>query len=152
MDAACSIAATYGIAYPLIFVVGWLLSKLIDTRLKGSVGHEYNLKFEKYKEKEQARQKAELVGALIAEWASHPEDQRELNRMSVEAFLWLPSNLAKDLSDILSHEDQAPPIRKFISDVRNVLLGHDPIDPNLIIFFSQEARRKARERENSQEV
>ncbi|QBQ11185.1 MULTISPECIES: hypothetical protein [unclassified Pseudomonas] len=151
MDAACSIAVTYGVAYPLIFVVGWLLSKLIDTRLKGSVGHEYNLKFEKYKEKEQARQKAALVAELIAEWASHPEEQRELNRLSAEAFLWLPSGLAKDLSDILSIEDNAPSPRKFLSDVRNLLLDGDPIDPNLIIFFSQEAKRKASESKNSQE-
>ncbi|MEW7001348.1 hypothetical protein M5585_19100 [Serratia ureilytica] len=70
------------------------------------------------------RVKAELIGELLAEWVSLPTDKRKL-KLANEAFLWLPADLATELSKVLTHEPDAIGYRELMSKIRTYLHGQD---------------------------
>jgi hypothetical protein len=75
------------------------------------------------KKKYEIRSKAVLVADLLAEWVSHPQDKRKLRQLTNEAFLWLPPDLATELSKVLADKDDALDYRQLMSLVRTHLLG-----------------------------
>lgn len=82
------------------------------------------------------KQKSELIAELIAEWLSNPADTKKLHELTFQAFLWLPKNIASDLSNTLSHSADAKGAKEIIADVRAHLLGEDErIDAHQIISF-----------------
>ncbi|HHL0960183.1 TPA: hypothetical protein ACQVH3_004964, partial [Serratia marcescens] len=115
-------------------VILFVLPKIIAARIKSSVQHEYNELLESIKlshqkqleiEKNQreVRLKSALIAELLAVWNSPPYDMARLRQLTYEAFLWLPPELALQLSDILSHQRGAPDPKDFIIQVRRLLLG-----------------------------
>lgn len=126
------------IAYPIIiyFSKNWISSK-INHHLK----HHYDKLTEDYKKDQLIKQKSELIGNLLSEWISHPVNQKKLNQLTFEAFLWLPKEIANDLSDTLAHKENAKSIRDIISAVRIHLLGtENRIEAQQIIVFTQESK------------
>jgi hypothetical protein len=82
------------------------------------------------------RNRAALVADLIAEWLSHPKDTTKLNRLTFEAFLYLPQGIAEDLGKCLALRADAPDVRTLIGEVRKHLLGaDDEFDPQQINIF-----------------
>ncbi|RAR75083.1 hypothetical protein C7420_101699 [Pantoea ananatis] len=73
----------------------------------------------------EVRMKSALIAELMAEWVSKPQDQRKLRQLTNEAFLWLPADLADDLSKVLSKKEDAITYHEFFSRVRKHLLGDD---------------------------
>ena len=115
-------------------------------RLQYSIKNEYDKNLEKFKNELEAKKRAELVAELLSEWLSYTTEQKHLNKLTFEAFLWLPDNIAKDLSDLLSHKDGAPNVRDVILSVRKHLLTDDSeITSNDIIIFTQEHKKKLQE-------
>jgi len=111
----------------------------IKYRLENSIKHEYDKKLEEYKNDNEKRNKAEQISELLSEWLSFPDSQKELNKLSINLFLWLPDNLAKDLSNLLSHNlNESLDIRDFILNIRKYLNKNTNIDKNLIILFTKE--------------
>ena len=104
-------------------VVGLLARNWIAVRLSQSVRHEYDSKLEQLRRDMAIRDRAALVAELIAEWGSNPEDRKHLNRLSYEAFLWLPSDIARDLSMCFSKQEGAPTAKEIVGKVRKHLLG-----------------------------
>jgi hypothetical protein len=49
--------------------------------------------------------------------------------------LWLPDEVLKDLSAVLSHSPDAPDIRQVLSKVRKHLLGPTNLGPEKFIIF-----------------
>ena len=76
----------------------YLAKNWFEARLKSSIQHEYDLRLEQVRETTLIKVKAELVAELFAEWLSYPDDQRRLNQLALEAFLWLPEDILSDLS------------------------------------------------------
>ncbi len=112
-------------------------------KLQYSIKHEYDKNIEKYKNKIESRKKAELLAELLLEWLSFPESQTKLNKLTFEAFLWLPDEIAQDLSNLLAHNRNAPEIRDILLKIRKYLLDDNTnLESKEIIIFTQEHIKK----------
>ena len=76
----------------------------------------------------------------MAEWIRDTDklDYHRLNQLSFQAFLWLPQDLARDVSNTLANKPGADSVRTIIQKVRKHLLDKkDDLDPNLINVFKK---------------
>ena len=124
----------------LLAALGLIFRKWIVTRIEHSIKHEYDIQLEKLKDDLAVRSRAALVGELLAEWLSHPDDRKYMNRLTFEAFLWLPEDIAKDLTKLLSLQPNHPSVRDVIIKVRTHLLGNPDglTAPEVIVFPKKE--------------
>lgn len=115
---------------PLFIYLGKLW---IDNKIK----LEFNKKLALFNNDLLIKQRSELIAELVSEWISFPDDTKKLNELTFQAFLWLPKNIALDLSNTLSHKADAKNIKDIISDVRVHLLGeNERVSPNEIVDFT----------------
>lgn len=125
------------------FLLGILafLSKIwIEKRIEFSIQHEYDKKLSKFESDLEIRLRAELVGDLMAEWIKDTNelDYHRLNQLSFQAFLWLPPQLARDLSNTLAHRPGSDDLRSMIQKVRKHLLGQgDDLEAIQVIVFKK---------------
>lgn len=128
----------------LLGVAGFLFKAWVEKRIEYSVKHEYDKLLLKHEEEREVRLRAALVAELMAEWLKEDKvDFDLLNKLSFEAFLWLPTDLAVDLSDTLAHKPGADDVRVIIQKVRRHLLGNeDTLDANHVIIFRNKKPNK----------
>jgi hypothetical protein len=126
-----------------ISVVLFLWRTWLTERLKQSISHEYALKLEEWKHAEQIRIKSEAIASLLAEWMSFPDEQKTLNKLTFEAYLWLPTEILQLLTRTLAHDPTAPNAREILSKVRQHLLNDNSLNAADIIIFKQESDRRA---------
>lgn len=124
-------------------IVLWLLRTWFAERIKQSIGHEYAVKLEEWKKSEQIRVKSEAIASLLAEWMSFPDDQRNLNKLTFEAYLWLPTDILRLLTKTLTHAPTAPNAREILWHVRKHLLEDETLQSSEIVIFKQESERRA---------
>ncbi|MDU8357269.1 hypothetical protein [Pseudomonas syringae group sp. J309-1] len=124
-------------------IVLWLLRTWFAERIKQSIGHEYAVKLEEWKKSEQIRVKSEAIASLLAEWMSFPDDQRNLNKLTFEAYLWLPTDILRLLTKTLTHSATAPNARDILWHVRKHLLEDETLPASEIVIFKQESERRA---------
>jgi hypothetical protein len=62
----------------------YLVYLLLKTRLEKSIGHEYNVKLEEYKNDIEKRNKAEQISELLSEWISLPDEEKRLKIIKSE--------------------------------------------------------------------
>lgn len=118
----------------LIFFFRTFLSSAITASIK----HFYDLRLEKVRIEEVKRQKAILIAELLSEWIARPEDVKILNKLTFEAFIWLPKATTQKLSQVLSHQTEKENFRTLIAEIRELILGSkEGIEPGTIIFFSR---------------
>lgn len=133
-----SLTGAIGISIVLFLCRTWLTE-----RLKQSISHEYAIKLEEWKQAEQIRIKSEAIASLLAEWMSFPDEQKTLNKLTFEAYLWLPTEILELLTKTLAHDPTAPNAREILSKVRQHLLNDDSLKASDIIIFKQESDRRA---------
>jgi hypothetical protein len=139
-------------ATPMAVLAGILAKPWIEKRIEFSISHEYEKKLADYQnklaqaearqdEQRELRYRAALIADLMATWLCASNDREKLNRLSFEAFLWLPQEIATDVSNALAHKPGAPSVREMIVKVRKHLLGQDDSLPatDVIIFRSTPA-------------
>ncbi|MFC3032552.1 hypothetical protein ACFOEE_08480 [Pseudoalteromonas fenneropenaei] len=111
----------------ILAFVGYIFRSWIVERLKASIKHEYDLRMLEIESQREVRLKGEIVAELLAEWikknGSH--DYHQLNRLSFQAYLWLPKELAEDLSNSLAHKQGAKDVRLLLKEIRTYLQGED---------------------------
>ncbi|MDK2375267.1 hypothetical protein [Serratia fonticola] len=112
-----------------------LLGKIwLPSVIQNAVKHEYDVMLEdikaanlvaleNQKRQHEIRMKSALIAELMSEWISRSQDRKKLRQLTNEAFLWLPCDLATELSKVLSHEDDALAYRVFMNKIRKYLLG-----------------------------
>lgn len=107
----------------MLTIVAFLSRSLIIERLKASINHEYDLKMFEIEAEREKRLKAELVAELLAECVKHEAklDYHQLNKLSFQVYLWLPKELAEEVSKSLHKHDNAKDIRKLLKDIREYL-------------------------------
>ena len=116
--------------------LAFIIQKWIGTRIEQSVKHSYDVHLERFREDIAVKHRAALVAELLSEWLSHPSDPTRLNRLTFEAFLWLPQDIAEDLSKRLANQPGAPDVRTLIGQVRKHLLGKsDLFDAQKVNIF-----------------
>ncbi len=110
----------------------------IEKRIEFSIKHEYDKNLSKFDNDLEVRLRAELVADLMAEWINDTKDldYHRLNQLSFQAFLWLPPQLARDLSSTLTHKPGSDDLRSIIQKVRKHLLGEsDSLEAHQVIVF-----------------
>ena len=123
-------------------VLAFLSKTWIEKRIEFSIQHEYDKKLSKFENDLEVRLRAELVADLMAEWIKDTKDldYHRLNQLSFQAFLWLPPQLARDLSNTLAHKPGADDLRSIIQKVRKHLLGEgDNLEASQVIVFKDKA-------------
>jgi len=118
-----SSASTIGI----IGFVSYIFRSWIIERLKASIKHEYDLKMLKLETQREVRLKGEIVAELLAEWIKKngTHDYHQLNKLSFQAYIWLPKELAEDLSNCLAHKGNSKDVRSLLKEIRTYLQGED---------------------------
>jgi hypothetical protein len=130
-------------------IVAFLAKTWIEMRLKESIKHEYDQKLEQFKQELEAsyleKQKIELVSELIAEWMANPpgeifskEYRTRLNRLSFQASLWLPTELAIELSKRLQNKPDAKTSWELILVARRLLTGDSSLGVEHVTFWGLE--------------
>ena len=111
----------------ILAIIGYIFREWFKTRLKASIKHEYDLKILEVQRQKEIRLKGEIVSELLAQWIRKDEtiDYYELNKLSFQAFIWLPKEIAEELSNSLAHEPGAQDLRVLIKNVRTYLQGTD---------------------------
>jgi hypothetical protein len=95
------------------------------------------LEFESQKE---IRLKGEIVSELLAEWIRKEGelDYNLLNKLSFQAYIWLPKELAEDLSNSLTHKKGAKDVRLLLKEIRTYLQGNDDgLESKHVIVFDK---------------
>ena len=120
----------------IIGILGFLSKSWIQKRIQYSIKHEYDKKLSNIDHERDIQLKAELIADLLSEWISKDIDYQRLNDLTFKAFLWLPPELANDLSNSLNHQKDAPDVRELIVKVRKHLLGQKDtfVAHNVIVF------------------
>ena len=124
----------------VLAIVAYLLRTWISTRLRWSVKHEYDKKMLEVESQKEIRLKGEVVAELLAEWIRKNRnlDYHQLNKLTFQAFLWLPKELAEDLSNSLSHKPGAKDVREILIDIRTHLNGqNDGLKSKDVIVFNE---------------
>lgn len=124
----------------LLGILAFLSKTWIEKRIEFSIQHEYDKKLSKFESDLEIRLRAELVAELMAEWIKDTDqlDYHRLNQLSFQAFLWLPPQLANDLSNTLAHNAGADDLRSIICKVRKHLLGsEDNFESHGVIVFKK---------------
>lgn len=143
-----SVIILTNVIWALIFIVGAIILRYwLKSTIQYSVKHEYDVMLEEIKaakEKQaeadsrqyEIRLKSALIAELMAEWITPDHDKKKLRQLTNEAFLWLPIDLANELSKVLSHKDDAIRYHTFMARVRKYLLGDDDtLDENKFITY-----------------
>lgn len=107
--------------------IAYISRSWIIERLKASIKHEYDLKMLEIESQKEIRLKGEIVAELLAQWIRKDGnlDYHQLNKLSFQAFVWLPKKLAEELSDSLAHKPGSQDVRTLIKNVRTYLQGED---------------------------
>jgi hypothetical protein len=123
-----------------VAVLAFFFREWIATRLRWSVKHEYDKKMLEVESQKEMRIKGEVVAELLAEWIrkNGQIDYHQLNKLTFQAFLWLPKGLAEDLSNCLSNQTGAKDVRNILIDIRKHLHGSDDgLQSKDIIVFEE---------------
>ena len=107
--------------------VGYIFRSWIIVRLKASIKHEYDLEILEVQRQKDIRLKSEIVSELLAQWIrkNGKIDYHELNKLSFQAFMWLPKDIADELSNSLIQKPNSQDLRVLIKNIRTYLQGTD---------------------------
>ena len=126
----------------------------IEARLKASIEHEYNKQFELFQRELNQKQKVELVADLLAEYLRTPkgevvprEQRTLLNRLSFQATLWLPSELAKELGKRLQNAEDAKRPADLLLVARRLLINDTSLTVNNVTLWPH-TKEKAENKED----
>jgi hypothetical protein len=112
-------------------VLGWmaLLQALAIFIIKLVLENTVKFEFRK-------REQAALVASLFAEWIDNPKDRKELNRLTWEATLWLPDELARAVNKRLNNAPDAKNMKVILVEVKGLIQGRkSKLDPEVIVHF-----------------
>ncbi|MBK1681721.1 hypothetical protein [Rhodocyclus tenuis] len=136
-------SSTLGGIFALFVLKNWLTA-----RINNSIKSEYDRQLELYKRELDRKQKIDLVAELLAEWIKHPygepipKDQRtKLNKLSFQASLWLPKELAVELNKTLQHRPDSKSIFDILLFARNQLLGDEYLTADVVTFWKPELEK-----------
>ncbi|WP_318469439.1 hypothetical protein [Photobacterium leiognathi] len=120
--------------------IAFICRSWIIERLKASIKYEYDLKKIEIENQKEIRTRSEVVAELLAEWVRRSEslDYHLLNKLSFQAYLWLPKELAENLSDSLAHKKGSKDVRALLKEIRTHLHGDDDgLGSNHVIIFDE---------------
>ena len=131
-------------------IIGFLGKTWIQSRIKASIEHEYKKQFALFTRELDRKEKIELVAELIGEYMKTPlgevmerEQRLLLNKLSFKATLWLPSDLAIELSKRLQNLPDAKSPFELVLMARKALLNDESLKPEHVTIWSLEKELRA---------
>lgn len=124
----------------LLGIVAYLCKTWLITKLRGAIKFDYDLKMLEVESQKEIRLKGEIVAELLAEWIRNNGnlDYHQLNKLSFQAFLWLPKDLAKELSNSLDRKPGSLDVRQLIKNIRTYLQDEDDgFESRDVIVFNE---------------
>ena len=141
---AAIVGSGVGVAAIVFFAKPWL-----EARLRSSIEHEYKRQFEIFSRELDRKDKIELVAELIAEYMKIPKGEtvpREqrllLTKLSFKASLWLPGELAIELSKQLQNLPEAKGPFAILLLARKMLIDDQSISAEHITYWRPELEKK----------
>ena len=130
-------------------ILAFLLKSWIEAKLKSAVEHEYQKQLEIFRRNLNRKEKVELVAELLAEYMKTPygevmsrEQRFILNRLSLEASIWLPSDLAIEVSKRLQNKPDAKSPFDLVLLARKELLGDESLTGAHVTIWSSEKEKR----------
>lgn len=144
-----SVLSSIVAAAATVSVLAFLGKSWIQARLKASIEQEYKKQFEFFKRELDQKQKVELVADLLAEYLKTPygepvtrEQRTLLNKLSLQASLWLPSELAIELAKRLQNKPDAKTPFDLILLARRELTGDTSITSEHVTLWDMQREQK----------
>lgn len=134
----------------VIMLLGLFSKSFVKGWVEGSIKEHFDKASEKRSYEQQTRLKAELVAELLAEWLTAGADRKKLRELNNKAFLWLPKDIALQLSELLTPPSNIS-VEKVLSEVRAHLLDEKEgykFDPDEIVSFPLTEHETKIRREN----
>lgn len=132
-------------------IISFLGRTWIQTRIRASVENEYKKQFELFQRELDQKQKVELVAELMAEFIKTPygeaipRDQRTLlNKLSFQASLWLPAELAIELGKRLQNKPDAKSPFDLILIARRLLIDDSSITVGDVTWWDLQKEKDAK--------
>jgi predicted transcriptional regulator len=108
----------------------------VKASIEGAVKHQWDRDLEEFKYEMRRREQAAMIAELLAEWDSKSSDRKRLNQLVLEANLWLPESIARELNRVLSYHADAKSSKELVIDIRHLLQGEkDSLLANEIVYF-----------------
>jgi len=124
-------------------LIGGLISSVIPVVVAAFLFHYLTKQREKEKREIEKREKYTKITELLAEWLSNPNDNKTLNQLSFEAFVWLPKETVLKLNKILTHKPDAPSSMEIIADVRSLLNpANEKLNWEEVVYFDKNKEDK----------
>jgi hypothetical protein len=130
-------------------VVVFLGRAWVDARIKGSIEHEYRKQLVLFQQELDRKTKVALVADLMAEFIKVPQgeplprEQRHLlNKLSFQATLWLPPELAIELSKRLQNASGAKSPFEIILLARRLLTDDASLEPGHVTFWRSDLEQR----------
>ena len=133
-----------------IGVVAILGKSWIEARLKSSIEHEYSKQIAIFQQELDQKNKVALVAELLAEYMKTPygetisRDQRTvLNKLSLQATLWLPAELAIELSKRIQNRPDAKSPYDLILIARRQLINDTSISGEHVTIWDMTREKRS---------
>ncbi|MGV8803493.1 MAG: hypothetical protein ACWA6Y_00855 [Polaromonas sp.] len=130
-------------------IVAILAKAWIEARLKASIEHEYKKQFELFQRQLDQHEKVELVAELLGELLATPygetvsrEQRTKLNKLSFQSSLWLPGELAIELSKRLQNQPDAKTPFEIMLIARRLLIGDSSIGVEHVTIWGSDREKK----------
>lgn len=147
IETIVTVISTSGLS---IIILHFLLKPWINSRIKSSIEHEYKKQFELFSRDLDKKEKVELVAEIMAEYLRTPKDEtmnreqrNKLNTLSFKASLWLPGEIAIELSKRLQNLDDAKSPFEIILMARESLINDKSITLEHITYWSVEKEKQS---------
>lgn len=133
-----------------VLLIAYLGRAWFEARLKASIEHEYKKQFEIFQRKLDQQQKVELVAELLAEMLATPygetvprEQRTLLNKLSFQASLWLPGELAIELSKRLQNQPDAKTPFELMLIARRLLIADTSIGVEHVTIWDAQLEKQS---------
>jgi hypothetical protein len=123
--------------------------RFCEARIRASIEHEYQKQFALFQRELDQKLKVELVADLLAEYMRTPqgdtmtrEQRTQLNKLSFQASLWLPAELAMELSRRLQNQPEAKSPFELVLVARRLLIDDTSLGPEHVTFWNPTLEKK----------
>jgi len=108
----------------------------VRASIEGAVKHKFDRDLEEFRYEMRRREQSAMIAELLAEWDSRSDDRKRLSQLVLEANLWLPEAIARELNRVLSYHGEAKSAKELVIDIRHLLHGgKDELRANEIVYF-----------------
>ncbi|UTW04707.1 hypothetical protein KDX31_06825 [Amphritea atlantica] len=130
-------------------IVIFLSKSWVKERIKSSIQHEYKKQFELFSRELDQKEKVQMVAELFSEYLRTPygeaitrEQRNRLNYLSFQSSLWLPKDIATEISKRLQNKNDAKSVFEIILMAREALIGCSELELEHVTFWGHDKETK----------